>query len=233
MRRRGLRAARGAARGVSGGHLRRADHGSDPDGGMQPLSRHPEPAEPPRGSRGFVDPGAMLARAHELDSGLTIRLRLARPTDAPQVRAFLERQSAETLSRRFFTAMPRVSEATVRHFTHYDPRENLIVAATALIGGREEILGLADIALLTTGLAEIGVVVDDHHQGEGVGRALSETIAWLAVQRGATHLKAEMLERNVPMLRLMQRLGPTVQAVEHGVASAYTKLPALRTAAAA
>lgn len=175
----------------------------------------------------------MLARAHELDSGLTVRLRLARPTDAPQVRGFLERQSAETLSRRFFTAMPRIAQATVRHFTHYDPRQSLIVAATALIEDREEIVGLADVALLETGLAEIGVLVDDAHHGEGIGRALSEAIAWLAVQRGATHLKAEMAERNVPMLRLMQRLGPTVQAVEHGVTTAYTKLPALRTAAAA
>ncbi len=175
----------------------------------------------------------MLGRAHELNSGLTVRLRLARPTDATQVRAFLERQSAETLSRRFFTAMPRISESTVRHFTHYDPRESLIVAATALIDDREQIVGLADVALLATGLAEIGVIVDDERQGEGIGRALSEAIAWLAVQRGATHLKAEMLEHNVPMLRLLQRLGPTVQAVEDGVATAYAKLPALRTAAVA
>lgn len=196
----------------------------------------PEPsseAKPPRQSRGFVDPGAMLAAAHELDSGLTIRLRLARPTDAGRVRAFLERQSPETRARRFFTAMPRVSDATVRHFTFYDPREALIVAATALIDDTEEVVGLADIALLATGLAEIGVLVDEGHQHQGVGRVLSEAIAWLAVQRGATHLKAEMLERNVSMLRLMQRLGPTVQAVEGGVSTAYTKLPALRTVAAA
>jgi RimJ/RimL family protein N-acetyltransferase len=192
-----------------------------------------EPADPPRQAGGFVDPGAMLAGTHELHSGLMVRLRLARPTDAEGVRAFLERQSEETRTRRFFTAMPRVSDATVRHFTFYDPREVLIVAATALIDGREEVVGLADIALLATGLAEIGVLVDERHQGEGIGRMLSETIAWLAVQRGATHLKAEMLERNVPMLRLMQRLGPTVQAVEGGVSTAYTKLPALRTATAA
>ncbi|HEV2075178.1 MAG TPA: GNAT family protein, partial [Thermoleophilaceae bacterium] len=190
-------------------------------------------AGPPRDPQGFTDPGAMLARAHELDSGLTVRLRLARPTDARRVREFLERQSQDTISRRFFTAMPRITETTVRHFTHYDPRQVTIVAATALIDGAEEIVGLADVALLDTGLAEIGVIVDDRHQGEGLGRLLSEAIAWLAVQRGASHLKAEMIDRNVPMLRLMQRLGPTVEGAEHGVSSAWTRLPALRTAAAA
>ncbi len=211
----GIEGVRRAARAL-GYHAARADE-----------------ASPPRQGGGFVDPGAMLAAAHELDSGLMVRLRLARPTDTEAVRAFLERQSPETLARRFFTAMPRVSDATVRHFTFYDPREMLIVAATALIDGHEEVVGLADVALLATGLAEIGVLVDERHQGEGVGRVLSEAIAWLAVQRGATHLKAEMLERNIAMLRLMQRLGPTVQAVEDGVSTAYTKLPALRTSAAA
>ena len=175
----------------------------------------------------------MLAATHRLRSGLTVRLRLTRPTDYERVRDFLERQSAETLARRFFTAMPRVSDATVRHFTHFDPRRTLILAATAPVGGEERIVALGDVALLATGLAEIGVVVDEEHQGQGLGRGLTEAIARLAVQRGATHLKAEMLGRNVPMLRLMQRLGPTVQSVEDGVTVAYTKLPALPTATAA
>jgi RimJ/RimL family protein N-acetyltransferase len=173
----------------------------------------------------------MLAGAHELESGLSIRLRLARPSDAAGVRDFLERQSVESRARRFFTAMPRVSDVTVRHFTHSDPRRNLIVAATALVDGVERVVALADVALLATGLAEIGVIVDEQHHGEGIGRAVTESVAWLAVQRGATHLKAEMLDRNVPMLRLMERIGPTVRTVEDGVAVAYTKLPALRTAA--
>ena len=175
----------------------------------------------------------MLSRAHELESGLTVRLRLTRPTDAERVRSFLERQSPETRAKRFFSAMPRVSEATVRHFTYYDPRDTLIVAATAPTDGTEEVVGLADVALLATGLAEIGVIVDEQRHGQGVGRLLSEAVAWLALQRGATHLKAQMLDRNLPMLRLMERLGPTVQAVEQGVATVYTKLPALRRSAAA
>lgn len=175
----------------------------------------------------------MLASTHRLESGLNVRLRLTRPTDYGRVREFLERQSAEMLALRFFTPMPRVSDATVRHFTHFDPRRTLIVAATAPLGAEERIVALGDVALLATGLAEIGVIVDEERQGEGLGRALAEAIARLAVERGATHLKAEMLGRNVAMLSLMQRLGPTVQSVEAGVTVAYTKLPALRPAAAA
>jgi len=120
----------------------------------------------------------------------------------------------------------------VRHFAFYDPRERLTLAATMPGEGGEEVIGLADVALLATGLAEIGVVVADDAQGQGVGKLLSESVAALAIQRGATHLKAEMLEYNQPMMHLMQRLGSTVRTVEDGNTVAYTRLPAGRRNAA-
>src|SRR5256885_10862752 len=43
----------------------------------------------------LADPGAMLGTLHELGDGLRIGLRLTRPSDAPRVRAFLERLSPE------------------------------------------------------------------------------------------------------------------------------------------
>jgi acetyltransferase len=166
----------------------------------------------------------MLATVHGLRDGLPVRLRLTRPTDAPRVRAFLEQLSHETRHRRFLAAMPEIPESVVRHFTFYDPRERMIVAATAHLDGTERILGIADIALLDTGVAELAVVVADEHQGRGVGTLLAEAIASLALRQGATHLKAEMLDRNVAMLRLMEALGPVVQTVEGGTWVVYARL---------
>jgi hypothetical protein len=45
------------------------------------------------------------------------------------------------------------------------------------------------------------------------------------VSYGATHLKAEMLDHNAPMLKLMQELGRTVETVEDGHRMVYTRLP--------
>jgi acetyltransferase len=180
----------------------------------------------------LADPGAMLATTHALGDGSRVRLRLTRPTDLPRIAEFLEGLSPETRARRFLVATPRLPEHLVRHFAFYDPRERLILAATAPGGRGEEVVGLADVALLATGLAEIGIVVADRAQGKGVGKLLSESVASLAIQRGATHLKAEMLDDNVPMLHLMQRLGRTVRTVEQGNAVAYTRLPAGRRNAA-
>jgi RimJ/RimL family protein N-acetyltransferase len=181
----------------------------------------------------LVDPGAMLSSAHELESGARVRLRLTRPSDAAQVRDFLERLSDQTRERRFLVPMPQVSDATVRHFTFFDPRKRITFAATMPGDGGEQIVGLADAAFIETGLAEIGVVVGDEHQHQGLGKLLSEAVASIAIKRGATHLKAQMLSGNASMLRLFERLGRTVRSVEDGTSTAYVRLRADRRRAAA
>lgn len=175
----------------------------------------------------------MLSATHELDDGTRVRLRLTRPSDAALVRAFLEGLSPQTRERRFLVPVPNVSESTVRHFTFYDPRERITFAATLPVEGGERIVGLADAAFLATGLAEIGVVVEDGHQGRGLGKLLSEAVASLAIKRGATHLKAQMMSGNTPMLRLFDRLGRTVRSVEDGTSTAYVRLRADRRRTAA
>jgi acetyltransferase len=180
----------------------------------------------------LTDPGALLATTHPVGDDLRVRLRLARPSDEARVRAFLGELSPETRRRRFMSAMPVVPDALVRHFTFYEPRERLVVAATAPLEGGERIVGLADVALLATGVAELGVVVEDRHQRRGIGKLLTEAAASLAVQNGARHLKAELLGENRAMLQLMGRLGPTVHTTEDGHTVTYVKLPSRRRAAA-
>src|SRR4051794_19588082 len=89
----------------------------------------------------LVDPGAMLSATHELEDGSRVRLRLARPSDAALVRDFLEGLSPQTRARRFLASTPTVSESTVRHFTFYDPRERLVLAATKPVDGAECVVG--------------------------------------------------------------------------------------------
>ena len=178
------------------------------------------------------DPGALLATTHEAGGGLRVRMRLTRPNDRSLVREFLEGLSPESRRRRFMSAMPVVGDSLVRHFTFYDSRSRLVVAATAPLHAHEEIVGLADMVLVGTGLAELGLVVADDQQGRGVGKLLSDAAAALAAQHGATHLKAELLEDNGAMRRLMERLGPTVRTLEGGGATMYTRLPAPRRRAA-
>lgn len=170
------------------------------------------------------NPGTLLATTHPLAGGERVRLRLTRPSDVTLVREFLQGLSSDALHRRFFTAGPGIGTEIIRHFTFYDPRERVVVAATLPIDGHECIVGLGDLALLETGLAEIGLVVGDSRRGQGLGSLLARTLAGLGAQRGATHVKAEMLERNAAMERVMEGLGRTVRTVEDGHAVSYAKL---------
>ena len=174
----------------------------------------------------LADSGTLLATIHRLDGGLPVRLRLTRPSDATRVRDFLERLSPETRQRRFLSPMPRVPAAAVDHFTFYDPRERLVIAATGPGDGGEKIVGLGDVGFLSTGIAEIGLVVEEAHQSRGIGKLVAEAIASLALSRGATHLKAEMLDSSPAVLKVLGSIGPTISEIEDGRAVAYVKLPA-------
>jgi GNAT superfamily N-acetyltransferase len=129
--------------------------------------------------------GTLLATTHRLDGGQTVRLRLTRPSDARRVREFLLRLSPETRMRRFPAAVRDVPDSAVGELTFYDPRTRLVVAATAPGEGGEEVLGLAEMVLGRGDVAEVGVVVEESHQNQGIGRLLRETVAGLAVGRGA------------------------------------------------
>lgn len=157
-----------------------------------------------------------------------MRLRLTRPSDTSLVERFLEGLSPETRHLRFFTAGPGVPSQLVRHFTFYDPRERIVIAAMLPVDGHPRLVGLGDLAVLETGLAELGLVVDDERHGQGIGSLVCEALAFLAAQRGATHVKAQMLEHNAAMARLMERLGTTVNTVEDGLPVVYAKLDGLR-----
>ena len=166
----------------------------------------------------------MLSAAHELSDGTSVRLRLTRPSDAGRVREFLQTLSEPSTQRRFLTAIGDVPDSIVRHFTFYEPSERLMLAAAAFHDGTEALVGLADLAMLETGVAEIALVVRDDHQRKGVGTLLSEAVASMAQGRGASHLKATMAADNKGMLRLMERLGHTVVTHEGETAIAYTRL---------
>jgi hypothetical protein len=174
----------------------------------------------------LADSGTLLATTHRLDGGLRVRLRLTRPSDAVRVRTFLERLSPETRQRRFLSPMPRVPQAVVDHFTFYDPRARLVIAATAPGEGGEEIVGLGDVGFLSTGVAEIGLVVEEQHQSRGIGGLIGEAIGSLALSRGAIRLKAEMLDSSPAVMKVLGSIGRTVTAVEDGRTVAYAELPA-------
>lgn len=82
-----------------------------------------------------IDTGALLSRSYALPAGPRVRLRLARRSDLPALRALLEARGIEP------------SELTLSRLVHYDPWTRVVICATAPLGGTETIVGVGAIDL--------------------------------------------------------------------------------------
>ena len=144
-------------------------------------------------------------------------IRAVSPTDRTGISDFFAGLSMETRARRFFAAiMP--SRAMLDRLSGVAggpgaPRPG--PAATATGGGGEVIVAMADGVIVGHAMAvdrtadrgermtDIGVVVADAWQGQGVGAALVRTLLAGARARGATWLTMDVLPGNEPVLAMI------------------------------
>ncbi|TYB95589.1 GNAT family N-acetyltransferase [Micromonospora sp. WP24] len=144
-----------------------------------------------------------------LSDGSTVQLRPIRPEDAPEIVAMHGRFSERTRYLRYFSPYPRIPERDLRRFVTVDhrDREALVVLASGRIVavGRYERLGPAAPE------AEVAFVVEDAHQGRGIGSVLLEYLADAARRVGIVHFVAEVLPANGTMLRVFSDFGYQVR----------------------
>ncbi len=150
-----------------------------------------------------------------LTDGGTVHLRPIIPTDADRILALHGRLSERTRYFRYFSPYPHMSERDLKRFSVVDHHGR--VAFGAFLGhqliavGRYERLG-------DTGSAEVAFVVEDAHQGRGLGSILLEHLAAAARERGLTRFVAEVLGENGQMVRVFRDAGYRVsRAIEEGV----------------
>lgn len=104
----------------------------------------------------------VFSRTHRLDNGLRVRLRLARPGDEGPLAVLLARLGYDP------------SESELLDLVRFDPHRRAVICATALIGGRDRVLGFA-AADLGADARSATVVVDPEH-ARGVSRLLRSAI---------------------------------------------------------
>lgn len=150
-----------------------------------------------------------------LSDGGVVHLRPIVPSDADHIVAFHSRLSERTRYLRYFGAYPRIPQRDLERFTVVDHHDR--VAFVALLGddivavGRYERLGNARSA-------EVAFVVDDAHQGRGLGSILLEHLAAAAAESGLRRFVAEVLAENSAMVRVFRDAGYQVsRALEEGV----------------
>ncbi|GAA0551189.1 bifunctional GNAT family N-acetyltransferase/acetate--CoA ligase family protein [Paractinoplanes ferrugineus] len=144
-----------------------------------------------------------------LSDGTAVHLRQIRPEDAPLIVEFHSRMSDRTRYLRYFSPYPRIPERDLARFVnvdHHDREAFVIVSGRDITAvGRYERLG-AD-----SPEAEVAFVVEDAHQGRGIGSVLLEHLASAAQENGITRFVAEVLPENGGMLRVFSDFGYLVQ----------------------
>lgn len=191
------------------GHASRAARSGQPAPPAQvatPAKGVP-PAQRAQAAAGTTSPviGA-LAR-----DGAALQLRGVLPDDVSALSELFDQQSDESRYSRFLCSSSVASHQYVGALT--DPLRTLD-AVLAMLG--DEVIGVGSTHECAPGEAEVALLIDDHHHGQGVGTLLLEELVRRTRRRGVERLVATMLHSNAAMVDVFSHLGLPMKARPEG-----------------
>lgn len=162
----------------------------------------PAPAAAPGGSEALTTQGRI------------VRIRAVTAADVDALRALNGRTTDGSLYLRFFALNRRVADDYVTSLVR--PPDADHHALVALFG--DQAVAVAGYERLNANQAEVALLVEDAHQGEGLGTLLLEHLAAQARTGGISELVGDVLVHNRQMARVFTDSGlPSSHTVEEGV----------------
>lgn len=147
--------------------------------------------------------------------GRRLRVREMRAEDVAGVDALLTGLSARSAYQRFLSVSARAGH--IYSGSLLDPVRTLSAVVAECDG---ELVGVASSHPLPDGTAEFAIVVDDRHQGHGVGTLLLEELVQRARSHGISAFVGVTLGSNEKMLDVIRRTGLPARIVpEQGAVS--------------
>ena len=134
-------------------------------------------------------------------------VRPAGPADDDAIRDFLCGLSVRTQYFRFFTAMCPPSRALLKALTAANQKADILLVT----GEDGRVIGhgmTVDAGGERAGSADVGLVVADDWQGQGLGTMLLRLLTARAADRGITSLVLDVLPENHRMLGIVGRRWP-------------------------
>jgi len=139
--------------------------------------------------------------------GRKLEIRALRPQDKDDMRAAVDRASAQSLYRRFFGAKRSFSDKEVAFFVNVDFLKHVALVAVVEEGDQAAIVAGGPYIVQQSGAAEIAFIVIDDYQKQGIGAALLRHLAILGRCAGVKEFTAEVLPENIPMLKTFEKSG--------------------------
>ncbi|PUA79670.1 bifunctional GNAT family N-acetyltransferase/acetate--CoA ligase family protein [Nocardioides currus] len=138
-----------------------------------------------------------------LRDGKTAHIRPIRPEDAGLLVEFYARVSEESKYYRFFSPMPHLSDRDVKRFTQVD----YVTRVALVLTSGDNMIAVGRYDLVEEGKAEVAFLVEDGHQGRGIGQLLLEHLAQAGRERGIERFIAEVLPDNHAMIHTFKDAG--------------------------
>lgn len=176
------------------------------------------PEQPQRPAQYVPEHPAGYPAVYEADvvlrDGATAHLRPITPGDADLLVSFYARVSEQSKYYRFFAPYPELSDRDVARFTQVDYVDRL--ALIVLVG--DEMIGVGRYERTGPHTAEVAFLIEDAHQGRGLGQLLLEHLAQAAREHHITRFIAEVLPDNRKMITVFTEAGYKVaREFEDGV----------------
>ncbi|HET7683188.1 MAG TPA: GNAT family N-acetyltransferase [Marmoricola sp.] len=143
-----------------------------------------------------------------LRDGRTAHLRPISPDDERALVDFYGEVSDQSKYFRFFAPMPTLSEKDVHRFTHVDHHDRVAFVLTLA----ERIVAVGRYERTGTDEAEVAFLVQDRHQGRGMGQLLLEHLAQAGRECGVARFVAEVLPENTRMVQVFREMGYQVKS---------------------
>jgi GNAT superfamily N-acetyltransferase len=171
-------------------------------------------------------------RTFHTTRGLLVAVRQAVPADTLPLAELLRRLSKRTLELRYMSARPfsaGVIQQEATRMAQGHTHDHLTLVATVRRHGYDEAIAVGELVRdsQTPSAGEIGLVVRDDEQKQGIGDFLLWQLVCAAQRRGVARLHANLLAENRVVRRLIHGLGfPYTATLSHGEIEAIIYIPA-------
>jgi len=141
--------------------------------------------------------------------GVQILLRPVKISDEPLIKDFYYSLSDKSIYRRFLSIRRHLPHPELqKHFVIIDYTREMAILAISSDQGQDVTAGLAQYCIGESSLsAEISIVVRDDFQSKGIGFELLSYLVTVAKSQGLHTFTADILPDNLPVFRLIDKLG--------------------------
>lgn len=154
-----------------------------------------------------------------LRDGSTVQIRSLQPDDEAKLHALFYRLSPQTIYFRFRRYIEHMTREEIRSFANVDHYNDFALVATIVEEQEERVVGVGRGHRLPVGnAATVTLLVEDAHQGRGIGTHLLEQLAYLSMKMGIHRFEAEILADNEQVLKMLKSSGFHMeQELESGI----------------